>query len=156
MAEATIRARIKTVVQSVSNGGLVYDYERWASDWTTYLDLFKTTIDSAEVIRGWTITCQSFQPVEIATMGSQDVETTFIYKIRSYFGLDDENASEKTAIGIAEDVVEALNADNTLHGTAYDASGPHPLAELTLFEPRFFGDVLCHYIEITCPVKERV
>lgn len=156
MAEATVRARIYTVVNAVSNIGLVYDYERWVPEWSKYLDLFKTTISSVEVIRAWTITCQSFVPVEIATMGNQKVETNFVYKIRGYFGLDDANASEKTAIAIAEDVVEALNADTTLHGASYAASGEHALAELTLFEPRFFGDVLCHYIEITCPVKERV
>lgn len=155
MSEATIRARINTVVSAVSNIGLVYDYERWASDWTTYLDLFKTTIGGLEVIRGWTITCQSFVPVELATMGEQDTEVNYVYKVRGYFGLDDANASEKTAIALAEDVMEALNADSTLHGSSYAGSGEHALAEVTLFEPRLLGDVLCHYTEITCPIKER-
>jgi hypothetical protein len=154
VAEATIRARIKAVVSGVSNVGLVYDYERWKPDWSDYLDTFKTTISSVEYIRAWTITCESFRPVELATMGGgTDTDVNYVYKVRGYFGLDDANASEKTAIGIVEDVMEALNADSTLH--AYYGSGPHPLAELTVFEPRAFGDVVCHYAEITQPVKER-
>jgi hypothetical protein len=154
VAEATIRARIKTVVSGVSNVGLVYDYERWKSDWSDYLDTFKTTISSVEYIRAWTITCESFRPVELATMGGgADIEVDYIYKIRGYFGLDDAHTSEKTAIALVESVINALNADTTLH--AYYGSGPHPLAELTIFEPRAFGDVMCHYAEITLPVKER-
>jgi hypothetical protein len=154
VAEATVRARIKTILESVSNVGNVYDYERWAADWTTYLDLFKTTISGSQVIRGWTITCQSFRPVELTTIGDQQINREYTYKIRGYFGLDDANASEKAAMLIAEDVCEALDADTTLHGASYYGPGEHPMAELTIFEPRAYGDVLCHYAEITQVVKE--
>jgi hypothetical protein len=154
VAEATVRARLDTIVSAVSNIGRVYDYERWAADWTTYLDLFKTTIGGNEVIRGWTITCQSWTPVELETIGDQKIVRSYVYKIRGYFGQDDENASEKAAMLIIEDVIEALNADATLHGADYVGAGPHPLAELTIFEGRFLGDVLCHYAEITNIVKE--
>jgi hypothetical protein len=155
VAEATIRARIDTVISAVSNSGLVYDYERWATDWTTYLDRFKTTISSVEVIRAWTITCSAIAPNMITAMGSSgsDTELSYRFVVRGYFGLDDENASEKTAIALVEDVVIALNADSTLR--AYFGAGAKPLAECTIFEPRFFGDVLCHYAEITLPIQER-
>jgi hypothetical protein len=88
-------------------------------------------------------------------MGSSgsDTEINYVFKVRGYFGLDDANASEITAIGIVEAVVLALNADATLR--AYFGGGPKPLAECTTFEPRLFGDVLCHYAEITMPIPER-
>lgn len=154
MAEATVRARLNTVVSAVSNIGRVYDYERWIDDWTTYLDLFKTTISGSDVIRGWTITCPSISPIELETIGDQQIVFSYVYKVRGYFGLDDENASEKAAILVAIAVIDALNADEVLHGADYVGAGPHPLAELTVFEPRFLGDALCHYAEITHITKE--
>ncbi len=154
MAEATVRARLKTILESVTSVGTVHDYERWAADWTTYLDRFKTTISSVDVIRGWTITCQSFSPVVLETIGDQQINREYVYKIRGYFGLDDANASEKAAMLIVEDVCEALDADTTIHGASYYGPGAHPMAELTVFEPRAYGDVLCHYAEITQVVKE--
>lgn len=149
MSEATIRAAIKTKVEAISNIGMVYDYERWATDWSAYLDLFKTTIGGSNVIRGWTITCQSFPQKQI-TFG-RNVERTYTYKLRGYFGLDDSAASEKTAMVVVEDVAEAFN------DTRFDASNDqvwNDPANLEIFEPRLLGDVLCHYAEITLEVTE--
>ena len=133
MSEATMRALVYGLVAGVSNVGQVHDYERWANDWTTYLDRFKTTISGSDVVRGWTITCAGW---------TQDHGVrSYIYKVRGYFGLDDSAASEKTAIGIVEDVCEALNTSSDFDDVE--------AAELSIFEPRLFGSVLCHYAEIT-------
>lgn len=149
MSEAAIRAGIKTKVEAVSNVGQVYDYERWATEWSAFLDLFKTTIGGSDVIRGWTITCQSF-PQEQVTFGDPGgIDRTYTYKLRGYFGLDDSAASEKAAMVVAEDVVEAFDAE-------FDATQEviNEPADLTVFEARLFGDVLCHYAEVTLMVTE--
>lgn len=158
MTEAVIRARIDTVVSAVSNVGQVYDYIRTPKvqdTWSEFLDLYKTTIGGNQVIRGWTITCESIAPSELIAIGSEgsDTQLNYVFKVRGFFGIDDENESEKTAIAIVEDVVIALNGDSTLRD--YYGSGPQGLAECTIFEPREYGDVLCHYAEISLPVQER-
>ncbi len=150
MAEATLRTTIYNVVNGVTNVGTVHDYVRYASDTSDFLDLFKTTISGSDVIRGWTVTCESF-PQEIIQF-DRGLLRHYTYKIRGYFGLDDSAASEKTAIAIVEDVVEALDANDTLHdgGTYHDASA----ASCDEFGHRVFGLVLVHYAEITQEVWE--
>lgn len=133
MTETTIRALVYGLVNGVSNVGQVHDYERWANDWSKFLDRFKTSISGDDIIRGWTVSCAGW---------TQDHEARrYTYKIRGYFGLDDSAASEKTALGIVEDVCEALNTS-----TDFD---DNETAELTVFEARLFGSILCHYAEIT-------
>ena len=103
------------------------------------------------------ITCEGWTS-QLVTIGNtlgtdQLVERTYTYKIRGHFDWDDGNESEKSAMLIVEDVIEALDGDTTLHGSTYAATGEHPVADL-LFEPRTFGDVLVHFAEITQQVKE--
>jgi len=150
VSEATIRAQIDTTVNAVSNIGIVHDYERWAADWSNILDYFKTEISSEEVIRGWTITCESFtQTLEQFNRGYL---RHYTYKIRGYFGVDDAAESEKTAVAIVEDVVEALDADDTLHDPdTYYKMFP---VDCTIFEARTFAGVLCHYAEVTLEIEE--
>ena len=155
MAETTVRAAIKTIVDGVGNEGLVYDYERWQSTWQAYLTLFKTTIDSTDQIRAWTISCASFtqERIEFRTEGKAGILRTYQYIIRGYLGLDDSAATEKTAIALAEDVVEALDDADTIRPPTAGFYDAQP-AQLRTFELRMFGDVLCHYIEIGIIIQE--
>ena len=150
MSEAVVRALIDTIVSAVSGTQNVYDYERHVGDWSAMLDLFKT---SADKWHGWTITCQSFPQVHTSIGTDKHIVRTYTYKVRGYYAFDDSAASEKVFMVIVEDVVEALDADSTLHGTGYLGNDP---ADLTLYEPRFFGGVLCHYAEITQTAKEQM
>jgi len=155
MSEATVRAAVKTVLDGVSNKGLAYDYERWQSTWDAYLTLFKTTIDSIDQIRAWTISCTSFtqERVEFRTEGKAGLLRTYQYVIRGYLGLDDSAATEKTAIALAEDVIEALDDATTIRPPTAGFYDAQP-AQLRTFEPRMFGDVLCHYMEIGVAIQE--
>lgn len=158
MSEATTRAYVESVVAGVSNVGNVHDYQRWAVQWPDYLDKFKATIGSSSVIRGWTVSLLSFTSEYLIypnDAGKNIAVRDYVYKIRGYFGLDDASASEKAAMAIVEDVIEALDADTVLHAQTefYDETPP---AQLDVFEPRLFGSVLCHYAEITQHVKEEV
>lgn len=147
--ETTIRAAIKTAVESVSNVGLVYDYQRLTTEWDGFLNLFKTTISASEVIRGWCITCEGVTPVERETYGgnTSNYARNYPYKIRGYFGVDDSAASEKTAFAIAELVVDALT--DHISSAALDN-----IPSLDIFEPRVFGGVLCHFAEISMTVLD--
>jgi len=158
MSEATTRATIKAILESVSNVGVVHDYERWAGTIPDVTTAFVTTISGAKLVRGWTITCQSWTPRWVAYDEDEEadgglVDRTYVYKIRGYFGLKDADATEKTVFALVEAVCDALDADKTLHDEeAFE--GQTPPATLTVFEPRMFGGVLCHYAEITLEVTE--
>lgn len=147
--ETTIRAAIKTAVQTVTNVGLVYDYQRLTNNWDDFLDLFKTTISNSDVIRGWCITCEGVVPVERETYGgnTSNYAINYPYKIRGYFGVDDSAESEKAAFAIAELVREAL----TDHLTSVVLDN---IPSIDVFEPRVFGGALCHFIEISMVVLD--
>ena len=146
--ESTIRANIKTAIQTVTNVGVVYDYLRFASIWNDFLDLFKTTISGSDVIRGWHFTCNGLNPaVERETFGDTGLLTrNYQYKVLGYAGLDDSAATEKTFFAITELVLEALS--NHIVG------GEDNIPTLTTFEPRTFGGVVCHFAEITMTVED--
>lgn len=135
-SESTTRSDIYAIVNVVTGVGMVHDYERWANDWSTFLDRFKTTISGSTLIRGWTITCSAW--IQDHAM------RVYTYKIRGYFGLDDSAASEKIALGIVEAVAKALNTSNKFDN--------FEVCQLDVFEPRLFGSVLCHYAELTFKV----
>lgn len=151
--EATIRAAVKTRLEAVIGIGRVHDYERWASDWSKYLDLFKTTIGNTEQIRGWTIACESFGNKQEAY---QLHRKNYEFVIRGYLGLDDSAATGRTAIALAEDVIEELEQyvklDGALEVGTYAAGG---LPRLAVLQPRMYGSVLCHYIEIRLAVWDK-
>ena len=148
MSETALRGTLKTTIQGLTDEGVVHDYERWtAGDWAAFLALFKTTIESEDYIRGWTITMEAMPQVrhEMGDGGGIKLRA-YNHRIRMYWGLDNSAASEKSAVAMAIAAVEALDASGTLHGggTYYDADP----ASLETFEPRLFGGTLCHYAEI--------
>jgi hypothetical protein len=149
MSEATVRGLVKTVVEGVTNVGLVHDYQRLATDFTVLLDRFKTTISGQEQIRGWTISLEA-APGERMTFGA--VQRTYQYKIRGYFGLKDSSATEKSALLVVFAVMDALDVDTTIRpGAGGTTASP---CSLEVYEPRMFGSMLCHYAEITQLIRE--
>lgn len=156
MSEATVRGYLKDVLDGVADIGIVHDYERWANNQTAFLDLFKTIIGLNNVIRGWTISCAAASQEwlnEPEFDGQGQIIRTYRYVIRGFLGLDDAAESEKTAWALAETIMQTLDSDAVLHGESQVWTVTPP-AQLTLFEPRLFGGVLCHYIEITQQVSE--
>lgn len=152
MSEATARARIKTVMETVSNIGNVYDYDRWAAFWPAQIDIIKATIGGTDVLRFWTIVISETPETDAAfnDLGFRE----YVYKISGAVGLNDADASEKTAVSLAIAIMDALDGDATLHDgqTYYDAA----LAQLTISEPRQIGTELCNFIEIEQRVTEFV
>jgi hypothetical protein len=152
MSEAAIRALLNTAVNTVSNVGKVYDYERWTNGWDTFLDLFKTTIGTTPQIRGWDIGYRGF----IAERDPQFARKTIhrhTFWVQGYMRLNDALASEKDAAALSTAVCNAIDASAALHATVYHNTGP---ASLEQFEPRTYGSTLCHYSRIVVIVPEQV
>jgi len=152
MSVATHRARIKVVLDSVTDKGKTHDYKRWASTWGDFLDLFKTTIDSTVQIRGWEITFQGFTQTEtsIGRTGNNIVRV-YTWRLDGYLGLDDSATTDKTLADLAEDVVEALDGDAVLNERSITLyREPANLA----MDMRIFGSVLCNHAEITLVTAE--
>lgn len=152
MSETAIRAALYSAVSDVSNIGTVYDYERWAAEWGTFLTLFKTTITGVPQIRGWEVAYRGFLPARDPQFARQVIHN-HSFVVQGYMALSDADESEKTFATLALAVVAAIDADSTLHSGVYKLTGP---ASMDIFEPRSFGSVLCHYARITITVSEQV
>ena len=151
MSEATIRTAIYDAVRGVSNVGMVYDYERHATTWDVFTDLFKTTIGAGVVqIRGWMIGYRGISEVEAIRLIKADkrITRTHTFQIAGIMGIDDSAASEKPFAALAEDVCDALDSDATVQ--AFAAVSPARF----VFDPSPFAGVLVHLAAITLEVTE--
>jgi hypothetical protein len=153
MSESAIRTQVAAIVNGVTNIGKVYDYERWAADWSTFISLFKTTISGTAQIRGWEIGRRGFseKQVAIGTPYGQN-EKRHIFFIRGYLGLDDSAATEKIFNGLIEAISDAFRNNWTLNDTALN----HEWIQADIIEMRMFGSVLCHYCELSLAVCEEI
>jgi hypothetical protein len=153
MSESAIRAQIYAILSGVTDIGKVYDYERWAADWTTFINFFKVTIDEADQIRGWEIGRRSAKEAQtVLGISSLSRERTHLFVIRGYMGLSDADATEKIFNDLIEAVATAFRANKTLNGSARD----HDFIQAEVIDMRTFGGVLCHYTELTIMVYERI
>lgn len=159
-SEASIRAQIKTVLEGVSNAGVVYDYERYSNDWSALLEQFRTTINGVEQIRAWMISLDPGQSMRQeligfeGTGGGENILVTYSYRIRGFMGVDDAAESEKTFTALALAVMEALEADATLMGKELIRDTPI-VASMTMNYTMLAG-VLCHGVEIRVNPQEVV
>ena len=151
-AEALIRAQLKSIVGGVTGTGVVHDYERWGTDYSVILDRFKTVIGGKAVYRGFTITCERMAQRQdgdngptYGTRATGNIQE-FRYRIRMYYGLNDAEATEKSAVTLALNVIDALDTSTTVIDSTSLLTEP---AQLEVFEARVFGNILCHYAEIT-------
>ena len=156
MPLSDIRARIKTILETVSGIGVVYEYERFAKDWNKFLDLFKT--DDGK-INGWMITRRA-TPSQMD--GALLVNRSHRMVLRGIYGLKDDDASELVFQGIIEGIQNAVDASTFgAPGRAGVRSidpallGRGPL-QVDLVEARQFGNVLCHWAECSLTVEEQI
>ena len=154
-SETTIRAQIKTVIESVSDHGVVYDYQRWSDDWNTLLGLFGVTISGQKQIRGWMISLENVAQVVESFMGGGDDETilvTYQYLVMGFLGVDDSTASEKTMAALALAITKALTTDATLK--AYVLETESPPVRINTLSYRMFAGILSHYVEMRITLQE--
>lgn len=153
MSEATIRAAIKTIVESVDDVGVVLNREPWAATWDVFLDRLKTAIGGSDTIRGFAVSCEQISQDGFITNGVRATANSrhHTFKIRGFAAVDYDNSSETVFLAVVIAVMDALDAGTSslVAGDVIDAG----LSQLDSYAPRVFGGVLCHYAEITQVVQ---
>lgn len=147
MSESIIRTEIFNILSSVTDIGKVYDYDRWATDWSAFINFFKTIIAGKEHIRGFEIIRTS---APAAYDDNAEETTTHQYRIRGYMSLKDADATEKTFNNLIEAIRDKFRFNFDLNGKC-EFAGP---VSVDVVDVRTFGSVLCHYCELTLPVRE--
>lgn len=151
MSYATMLALVKAAVEGVTDIGVVHDYRRfWTRD-DDFQRLYATTIGGKRQIRGWDITRMAVPTNERQGAGGLHI-ITHQFMIRGYLSVEDASATEKTFQALVDAVVQALDEDVTLSGSA---RGLNP-AVATTIDMGAIGKVLCHYAEIEFSVAETV
>lgn len=127
--------------------GPVYPYKRWTALRPDFLTLFKTTdANDEDTIRGFEITLHNGnaadERIEFSNGTRRGVQQTLLFNIYGYFTWDDAGESEIIAGTTVNQVMRALDKDETLHdGEQFIDAG---LAQLLAFEPWLFGSTLVH------------
>lgn len=155
MSESAIREAIFNALDAVALVGIVHDYERHAAQWDDFLNLFKTEIEQQEQIRGWMIGYRGVVRADRETFrpGSKTgISRIHRFRIIGIMGIDDKNESEKTFAALAEDVCDALDDDDTLHGATYLHASP----AIMNFDPAPFAGILVHAVVIIFEVTEAI
>ena len=154
MSEATVRAAIKQVIESVSGYGVCHDYMRWSNDYATLLSMFKVKINGTDQIRGWSIFCEAVNSQWMSFGTIRKCLVTYHYRLRFIMALDDSVASEKTALAHVLAVADALDKSVTLHSSTYTVSEETTGLCQVEFGWRLFGSVLCHEAQVVLDVQE--
>ena len=153
MSQATIRARIKVVLDTVANKGATHDYLRWAVKQVDFETLFKATVGGTDQVRGWEIAYRGFTQEEPHLGRSADQYRAHRFQLDGYLALDDSAETEKTFAALAEAVCNALDADATLNDASLSLyRTPTQLA----IDERLFAGVLCHHAQVDLEVVEIV
>jgi hypothetical protein len=153
--EATIRARIKLVIESIPNSGQVHDYERWMSDWNELVKLFVTQVNGQDLLLGWSITLENVSNRVVGFQGAGTdgtVGVTYTYRVRGFMGLSDADQSEKAFTSLVLQIAHALEDDPVLNSKIFDSAEPI-VAEVRI-EPKMFAGVLCHSAELRLTPQE--
>jgi hypothetical protein len=156
-SEATIRARIKTVVESVTNAGVVHNRERFIPNWDDLKTLFTVTIDGVTTLRGWMISLRRVTQEVETFQGGGDAETTsvaYLYRLRGFASFVDADSSEITWAALVFAISKAIQEDATLDAYVWERETP-AVAGIELGESMFAG-VLCHSAELALVFQEVV
>jgi len=147
MSLKTIRNTLKALLLTVDGIGVVHDYERWSANWSDLLKHY----ESYGRLNGWALSRKA-SPSEWTAM--PEAERRHTIQITGIYSLNDAAASELVFQDLIEAIVDQVNravvADPTFGGACLTAS---PL-EVKTVEPRMFGEVLCHYCELTITVTD--
>ena len=154
VSAATIREDIYNIVNAVADTGNVYSYGRWAVLRPDFLSLFKVTIDSVAQIRGFFIEAGTFseERSDFRETGASGLWRTWQFHIHGYLSWNDALTTEKTMATLVESVANALDNSDLLHANcAYYNADP---VQLIVYEPRMWGNELCHYVHLLQAVTE--
>ena len=150
MALKDIREQIAAILAAVDGVGVVHQYQRATlGDWGKFLNRFQ---DSDGRINTVMITRTATAQRKI-TLGEK--ELAYVFALRFYYGMKDDDATEHIFQELLEDSREAFNDGDaeTLNGTCRTTIpdwGPMAGAaglQINEVDARMFGGVLCHFAE---------
>ncbi len=145
----TIRAAIKTKLESVTNIVNVHDYERYANRDSEFKALFYDAPN--KIISGWWFDRLNTAELDGDTGEVRIIHTWQFYGYRSF---DDANASAKAFQNKVEAITKTFRADPTLGGVIDDNKnmaqqfGPVGI-QVDGIEPVMFFKYLCHRARLT-------
>lgn len=141
-----IRAAIKTKIESVTDIGVVHDYERYTKEAAKFRELYFHAASNR--ILGWHVRRVSTR--ELLT--DHDRWSVFHgWRIRGFMGLEDAEATEKSFDDKIEALRDAFREDDDLGGLVLTCVNPDSgEAGLQLIEhnPVLLAGVLCHKAEL--------
>ena len=155
MSLPAIREQIKTILAGVPGIGVVHDRERFAADWTTFLNLFKGPDGR---INGCMFARERRQRIQ-QTMG--ETEKAHVFVVRRFMGMNDAEETGIVFDNHLEDLADAFDDYETLNDTCRTINpdwGPMEGAiglQIEVSEIRMVGNVLCHYAECRLCVIEQ-
>lgn len=149
MSLLSIRAALKTLIETVSGIGQVHDYKRYAADWKTYKELFQ----KGTKVNEWEIQREGFSVEPRGTQAVQGKVKDTIHRmvVRGFYSFDDKCASEKTFDTLVDGVTDLFIANQDISQTA-EIVGIPIIGDINF---NFLGDVLCHMVEVRIEVRER-
>lgn len=155
---ATIASGIETVLDTVTDVGVTFDYQPLpARDWASFVDSFSTTVagyDSGNRhIRAWTVSYLGEERERrMVGIGATKVDRHTRWLIRGYLSWNDPG-SDAAFRDLVEAVATKLDESRTLSGSVQD----HTAVAVTLpnnGDGVMFGDHLAHYVELRFTAKD--
>jgi hypothetical protein len=149
MSYATVIAQIDTVLKSATGvvAANVFKYQRLVRDPSLYISSFADTANN--VIHGYIITRVDFSENR---EGVRSNLRTTKWVIRGYYSLGSDGATEETFQGIIENIATKFAADPRLGRTVQSVEN----FSLDNFDAAMWGDVLCHYAEMSLTTTEEI
>lgn len=150
-----IRAGIKTVLETVTDIGRIYDYQLIPDDDTDSLEGMLESARYQGRIRVWHFFRQSQSTTQYTAAGpSQTRAINEFWAIQGIYEKLTDGASEKDFDDLVELIRAAFLADPTLGGTVTESEldgnyGP----QIERLEPADFLGVICHFVQLTLPVR---
>ncbi len=155
MTFATIRAEVKTVLDTVAGIGKTHDFLRHAVFWDDYFTKYKDT----DKINAWEISRLSqeeeIESVQNLSGSSPTFRDTHVIIIRGYRSLDDSVTKEKTFLALIDSIIAAFRATDDIQLLNGKLIVPLMIS-VPVIEHRLFGSVLVHFAEIQIVASERV
>ena len=156
MSLDAIREQIKTILSGVEGIGMVHDYTRLAVDYQKLLQLFKDTEGRINAV----MFAREKLSKQKMTIGGASAERAHIFKFRAVMGLEDGKASGIIFDNLLDRIEREFEEYDDLNGACltcmpdWGPMGGQTGMQITLIEERMFGNVLCHYAEMSlCAVE---
>lgn len=152
MSEATIRAEVKSLIETVANIGNVHDYVRSTYFWSQF---FTEHQDGSKILT-WEITRKSTSEELWTSGGVEDnYKDTHSFMIIGRMSLADELETEKDFQNLASEVQKKFREDADLNGTILPIKPPN-LMQIKSVGHASYAGVLVHEAVLTIDLTERV